>query len=61
MLISYNERKFIVDAEIDFIMTQFCYENGLNCYGCHDAIMGDCPCEDISIEELLEFGELQHG
>lgn len=61
MLIEYNNIAYVVDPETDFLMTQFCYHNGGNCYMCKDAVFGDCLCEGVTIQELLEFGEIKRA
>lgn len=53
MIIKYNDLEYVVDPEIDFKMLRFCYHNGCNCYTCREP--DNC---DVSIEELLEHGEL---
>lgn len=56
MLVNYNNIKFVVDPDIDFLMTEFCYENGNNCFTCRLPCLGECPCEDLTIEELISNG-----
>lgn len=53
MIIKYNDLEYVVDPEIDFKMLRFCYHAGCNCYTCIESDL----C-DVSIEELLEHGEL---
>ena len=54
MLANYNGIDMVV-LDDDFIMSEFCYYNGLNCLNCVDA--DDCICmtltkDDIQIDDL---------
>lgn len=56
MRVLYKDLEFIIDPETDFIMLEGCYMNGGNCYNCHERILDECPCDYITMEEILEEG-----
>ena len=56
MRVLYKDFEFIIDPEIDFCMLADCYRLGCNCYNCHERILDECPCDCITMEEILEEG-----
>ena len=46
---------YIYDLDIDFIMRQVCYQNGMNCYNCLEG------CDTLDILEQLHKEQEKTG
>lgn len=49
MLANYNGIDVVI-IDDDFIMSEHCYYNGLNCLNCID--VDDCICMQLTIDDL---------